>query len=173
LEYNDIRQAIDLLTTVQDPKQWKTARAMVQLLALPLDILLAFRQKSGNNAVISGRKAWNIFDIEGWEVCVGRDAKGNAELLRTSHKNDIWMHARSHSGSHVVIRSAGRAVPRDVLIQAARLAALNSKGKGEEVCAILYTQRKFVRAIKGGPPGKVKLDREEVIFSHRNDPAPT
>lgn len=173
LEQKGLQQAICLLSTVRDPKQWRPVSAQVQLLTLPPDILSAFKQKPKTEPTNPGRKAWSVFSIESWEIWVGRDGKGNAELLRKSHKNDIWMHARGHSGSHILIRSAGRPVPQDVMLQAARLAALHSKGRGEEVCAISCTQRKFVRAIKGGPPGKVILDREEVIFSHRDDPAPS
>ncbi|MFZ9938788.1 MAG: NFACT RNA binding domain-containing protein [Bacteroidia bacterium] len=172
-EHNDLKQAIDLLTLATDQKQWRKISAQVQGLTLPQDVLLFFKQKAKKETSSIGRKAWAVFDIDSWEVWQGRDARANAELLRMAHKNDIWMHARGHAGSHVLIRSAGRPVPQNVLLQAARLAALNSKGRGEEVCAISYTQRKFVRSIKGGPPGKVVLDREEVIFSHRSDPAPS
>jgi len=173
LEYSHIQQAIELLVGVNDPKQWRKMGIKMNALKLPYEVLVAFRQKSKTETEAAARKAWLSYTVDGWEVWVGRDAQGNAELLRQAHKNDIWLHARGYAGSHVLIRSAGKVVSQELMRQAARLAAMHSKGRGEEVCAVSFTQRKYVRPVKGGPPGKVILDREEVIFSHRSDAAPS
>jgi len=180
-DLSNLKQALDLLSEVNDPKRWRQMGTKLRNLTLPPNILLAFGQKSSSSTARRrpastepthlARKLWYVHLIDAWEVWVGRDAQGNTELLRQAHKNDIWMHARGHSGSHVLIRSAGKPVPADVMLQAARLAARHSKGRGEEVCAVSHTQRKFVTPVKGGPAGKVRLDREEVIFSRRSDVA--
>ena len=178
-----VRAALERMSAATDPRAWKEVGPYLRKLPLPPEILAALGSKN-ENAVRPGasgaradetgaavRKAWHTHLIDGWEIWVGRDAAGNAELLRQAHKNDIWLHARGHSGSHVLIRCAGKSVPAPVMQKAAYLAARHSRGRGEEVCAVSHTRRKFVRPLKGGAPGKVHIDREEVIFSHPGDDA--
>jgi len=59
---------------------------------------------------------------------------------------------------------AGKTVPKPVLERAAELAAWFSKGKTETLCPVIYTPKKFVRKVKGGKPGQVMVDKEEVIM---------
>lgn len=111
-------------------------------------------------------------EIEGFEVWLGKNAKQNDELLRTVHKDDIWLHARNYSGSHVVIRTAGRKVPQPVLERAASWAAWMSKGKTEQWCSVMYTLRKFVRKPKGAATGAVLVEKESTILVQPS-PLPT
>ena len=104
-------------------------------------------------------------EILGYEVYVGKSAQSNDELLRHAGKEDIWLHARGVSGSHVIIRRKGKLlVPKDVIEKAAQIAAWNSKGKNATLCPVIYTPRKFVRKPKGAAPGAVLCDREEVVM---------
>jgi predicted ribosome quality control (RQC) complex YloA/Tae2 family protein len=108
--------------------------------------------------------------MSGLEIWMGKNGKQNDELLRQVHKDDIWLHARNHSGSHVVIRSAGKKVPQPVLEAAACWAAWHSKGKTENLCAVMYTQRKFVRKPKGALPGAVIVEKESTLLVHPSPP---
>lgn len=108
--------------------------------------------------------------ISGLEIWMGKNAKQNDELLRQVHKDDIWLHARNYSGSHVVIRSAGKKVPQPVLEAAACWAAWHSKGKVENLCAVMYTQRKFVRKPKGALAGAVVVEKESTLLVHPSPP---
>lgn len=108
--------------------------------------------------------------MSGLEIWMGKNGKQNDELLRQVHKDDIWLHARNHSGSHVVIRSAGKKVPQPVLEVAACWAAWHSKGKTENLCAVMYTQRKFVRKPKGALPGAVIVEKESTLLVHPSPP---
>jgi predicted ribosome quality control (RQC) complex YloA/Tae2 family protein len=103
----------------------------------------------------------------GWEARVGRGAKDNQELTtRHASPHDYWLHARGVSGSHVVLRRPSRdaKVPRPVLEAAAGLAAWFSKARSQALVPVSYTERKYVRPVKGGPPGLVRLEREEVVM---------
>jgi len=104
--------------------------------------------------------------IDGYKVWVGRNAKANDELtLKYAHKEDLWLHAKDVSGSHVIIKvQPGKAVPNGVLEKAAQVAAWHSKGKNNSLCPVIYTPKKFVRKPKGLPPGAVRVDREAVIM---------
>ncbi|MGB3465496.1 MAG: NFACT RNA binding domain-containing protein, partial [Cyclobacteriaceae bacterium] len=99
-------------------------------------------------------------------IWIGRNAKNNDELTQKhTHKNDLWLHAKDVSGSHVVIKQNGKEdFPADIIEKAARLAAWYSKRKNDSVCPVLYTPRKYVRKPKGMLPGQVIVDREQVVL---------
>ena len=100
-----------------------------------------------------------------YEILIGKSAQSNDELLRYADKEDVWLHARGVSGSHVIIRKKGKLpVPKEVIARAAQLAAWYSKGKNASLLPVIYTLRKFVRKPKGAAPGAVVCDREEVIM---------
>ncbi|MBT8327284.1 MAG: DUF814 domain-containing protein [Bacteroidia bacterium] len=104
--------------------------------------------------------------LDGYEIRIGRGAKDNDELLRSyTSKNDIWLHAKNVSGSHVIIRNPSKKEVSMTLIEkAAQIAAYYSKAKTESLAVVMYTERKFVRKPKGATPGLVKVDKEETIL---------
>ncbi|SDD10713.1 Predicted component of the ribosome quality control (RQC) complex, YloA/Tae2 family, contains fibronectin-binding (FbpA) and DUF814 domains [Algoriphagus faecimaris] len=106
------------------------------------------------------------FEIEGFAVWVGKSAKDNDEMLRNfTHKDDIWLHARQVTGSHVIIRKKGNLKISDrVLERAAALAAFYSKLKTESLAPVIFTEAKYVRKVKGAAPGSVMVDRESVVM---------
>ena len=95
----------------------------------------------------------------------GKNAKNNDLLtLKYAKKQDIWLHARDVSGSHVIIRNPqNRTVPAFVIEKAASLAAYFSKRQTESLCPVIVTSKKFVRKTKDLLPGMVIVDREEEV----------
>lgn len=106
------------------------------------------------------------FTIQGFEVWVGKSAANNDQLTqRFAHKNDLWLHAKDVSGSHVVVKhQSGTSFPQHVLEKAAQLAAYYSKLKGSDWVPVSYTLKKYVRKPKGAAPGAVVVDKEKVIL---------
>ena len=101
---------------------------------------------------------------EGPIILVGRSARQNHQVtFRRAGPDDLWLHAVDVPGSHVVILSGGRPVSEAVLLQAAQLAAQHSAAQGEAGVLVAYTQRRYVRPIRGGRPGMVTYRREETI----------
>lgn len=103
----------------------------------------------------------------GWEARVGKNARSNAELTtRHAGPHDLWLHARGVPGSHVVLRRPNRTATPDrrVVEAAASLAAHFSQAKTQALVPVQMTERKFVRPIKGGAPGAVRVEREEVLM---------
>lgn len=100
-------------------------------------------------------------------IFVGRNSKNNDELTTGFAKqNDYWFHARSVSGSHVVLRwdkSFGE-VQKSILEKAASVAAYYSKAKTSGLVPVSYTQKKYVIKRKGMEPGKVALLKEKVLI---------
>ncbi len=102
--------------------------------------------------------------IGDYEVWIGKNAKSNDKILALSHKEDIWMHARGTSGSHVLIRMGGDSGwPGSPLIrQAASFAAAYSRQAGSSMVPVMIAKRKHVRKPKGASPGQVTVTREKV-----------
>ncbi|MBA4158945.1 MAG: DUF814 domain-containing protein [Gemmatimonadetes bacterium] len=103
----------------------------------------------------------------GLEVRVGRSSKDNDRLtFGFSSPGDIWLHARSVPGSHVILRwpdPEGNPPARD-LEEAAGLAALFSKSRTSGLVAVDWTRRKYVRKPRGAPPGAVIPQRVKTVF---------
>lgn len=106
------------------------------------------------------------FAAEGFDILVGKSSKANDEMLRRyAWKDDLWLHAKGVSGSHVVVKHrAGAVFPKSVIERAASLAAYYSKSRTESLCPVIYTPVKFVRKVKGSAPGAVMVDREKVLM---------
>ncbi|MCH6576005.1 MAG: DUF814 domain-containing protein, partial [Bacteroidetes bacterium] len=102
-----------------------------------------------------------------YNVYVGKDSKNN-DLLTTrfAKQNDFWFHARSVSGSHVVLRveNTKEVIPKSVLKKVAALAAYHSKAKTAGIVPVTYTYKKYVIKKKGYPVGTVHLLREDVLL---------
>lgn len=104
---------------------------------------------------------------EKYHVFVGKDSKNN-DLLTTkfAKQNDYWFHARSVSGSHVVLRieNTKESVPKEILRKAASLAAYHSKAKTAGLVPVSYCLKKYVVKKKGSPAGQVFLLKEASII---------
>ncbi|OGU43815.1 MAG: hypothetical protein A2000_05205, partial [Ignavibacteria bacterium GWB2_36_8] len=102
-----------------------------------------------------------------YHVFVGKDSKTNDLLtLKFAKQNDYWFHARSVSGSHVILRNENpkEGVPKNILKLVASIAAYHSKAKTAGMVPVSYTQKKYVVKKKGMEPGKVALLKEEVLI---------
>jgi predicted ribosome quality control (RQC) complex YloA/Tae2 family protein len=100
-----------------------------------------------------------------YEIWIGKNAKSNDEMLRLTHKDDIWLHARDTPGSHVIIKNKkGKTTPKPVLERAAQWAAFYSKAKNDSLCPVMVTERKYVRKIKNTPAGQVRVEKEKTIL---------
>ncbi|MEP2024304.1 MAG: NFACT RNA binding domain-containing protein [Reichenbachiella sp.] len=106
------------------------------------------------------------FEIHGFQVLAGKNAKNNDLLTQKfARKDDLWLHARDVSGSHVIIRNPnGLNIPNHVIEKVAQLAAWHSKRKSDTLCPVIYTPKKFVRKPKGALPGQVLLSKEQVVL---------
>ena len=127
----------------------------------------ALAQFTRPEAVGEERLPYRRFEIDGWEIRVGKNAKSNATLTtKLSGPHDLWLHARGVPGSHVVIRRPNKTtqVPRPIIEAAAQIAAYFSDARTQPLAPVIVTERKYVRPVKGGPPGLVRVDREDVVM---------
>ncbi len=119
----------------------------------------------GNKAIEAGDLFKKII-FQNYTILVGRNAKNNDVLTKQyAAKDDLWLHARDVSGSHVVIKyQAGKVFPQPVIERAAELAAYYSKRRTDSLCPVIVIPKKFVRKPKGAPDGAVFLDKETVVM---------
>jgi predicted ribosome quality control (RQC) complex YloA/Tae2 family protein len=102
-----------------------------------------------------------------YDVFVGKDSTNNDLLtMKFAKQNDYWFHARSVPGSHVVLKvvNTKEPVPKNILKNAAAIAAYHSKAKTSGLAPVSYTFKKYVTKKKGMEPGKVALLKEEVLL---------
>ena len=64
----------------------------------------------------------------------------------------------------VVRQRPGQNFPNHIIEKAAALAAANSKRKTDSLCPVIYTQKKYVRKMKGSPAGQVIVEKEDVVM---------
>jgi predicted ribosome quality control (RQC) complex YloA/Tae2 family protein len=101
---------------------------------------------------------------DGLLILVGKNSRQNHEItFRRAAPDDLWLHVRGAPGAHVIIKSGGREVPEATLRQAAQLAAYYSQVRGSARVAVDYTERRYVRPIKGAGPGLVTYTQEKTI----------
>jgi predicted ribosome quality control (RQC) complex YloA/Tae2 family protein len=93
----------------------------------------------------------------GARIYVGRSPRENAEVtFRIARPDDLWFHARSVPGAHVVLQPPDGRVAEDAdLDAAANLAAAHSRARAAGRVEIDYTERKHVRKQRDAPAGLV------------------
>jgi predicted ribosome quality control (RQC) complex YloA/Tae2 family protein len=114
----------------------------------------------------AGPEPRRFVSSEGLPILVGRDNEGNDYLtLHLARSEDLWLHAEGFPGSHVVVRLHGRTggVPRQTLVEAAKLAAYYSQARTHGKVAVSYTLKKHVRKPRKSPPGLVTIAHEKSI----------
>lgn len=103
------------------------------------------------------------FTSHGFRIYAGRNARENDTLLRRWVRgNDWWLHARDYPGGHIFVKNQkGKSVPLEVLLDAGNLAINYCKAKSSGKGEVYYTQVKYLRRVKNGPPGKVIPTQEK------------
>lgn len=124
------------------------------------------KQMKGKPVPPGGGVPLHVQSREGFTLLIGKNSRQNEEVtFHQATSNDLWLHARGVSGAHVIIKSAGREVPRSTIDQAASLAAYYSEARGTTSAPVDYTLQRHVRHMKGGGPGMVIYEREHTIYA--------
>ena len=85
--------------------------------------------------------------------------------IKFANKNDIWFHTQKIHGSHVLLRNPeNKEVSEEILIQCAKLAKENSKGKMSSNVPVDYCKAKYVKKPSGAKPGFVIYTNYNTIF---------
>ncbi|MEE8815661.1 MAG: NFACT RNA binding domain-containing protein [Lachnospiraceae bacterium] len=156
-ELEGIRHALDLATTEGDLKQ---IRSEMQ------DVGFVHKKQDKNDRRTSGKtapsKPLHFVSTNGFDLFVGKNNTQNDDLtFHFSSPSDIWFHANDMPGSHVILRTAGKAfedIPDADFEDAARLAAYYSSGARNNPggrIEVDYLERRGVKKPSGARPGFV------------------
>ncbi|MFQ3550251.1 MAG: NFACT family protein [Armatimonadota bacterium] len=103
---------LESLTTAEDVK--KLRKELISNGLLKQEIV----QEKSSEQVFGGERIRRYTTPDGWEILYGETAKANDYLTQKVAKpNDMWLHSRSITGAHVVIRTQGKKqdIPKTVL----------------------------------------------------------
>ena len=142
-----------------------------------IEDILSVRENAENAGLIKKRRSkqakhkrkdkpsrpMRYISSDGFVIMVGRNSKQNEEILRSSNGEDIWLHAKGIPASHVLIKTDGKEVPENTLIQAAKLACYYSKNRGSAT-EIDYCLRKYVKKIPSSALAHVSFTNNKTIF---------
>ncbi|MCC3152063.1 NFACT RNA binding domain-containing protein [Hymenobacter sp. BT770] len=166
------RREAEALTALERLEELETQPNLAELRGLR-----AWRKQHGLDPTPAAAKAatelpFKVFEDRGFTILVGRNAVNNDLLTQKyAHKDDLWLHAKDVTGSHVVIRHrAGQPVPEPVVEHAAQLAGWYSRRQHDTLCPVTVTPKKFVRKPKGALPGQVVVERERVVLVKPGNP---
>lgn len=102
---------------------------------------------------------------EGYRIIVGKNNMQNDYITTTlASKGDMWFHTKGIHGSHVVVMCGGEPISDETVLQAARLAALNSKAAGSSNVPVDYTPVKYVKKPNGAKAGMVIYTTNKTVF---------
>ncbi len=88
------------------------------------------------------------FEISGFKVMVGKNQKGNSELLKEAKAEDLWFHIKDIPSSHLIIRDNKQKITQQVIDEAARVCVQFSSDKVGRFL-VDYTKRRNVRIQEG------------------------
>ena len=166
------RRETEAFTALERLEELDTVPALAELRSLRV-----WRKQHGLDPTPAAAKAttelpFKVFEDRGFTILVGRNAANNDLLTQKyAHKDDLWLHAKDVTGSHVVIRHrAGQPVPEPVVEHAAQLAGWYSRRQHDSLCPVTVTPKKFVRKPKGALPGQVVVERERVVLVKPGNP---
>lgn len=113
----------------------------------------------------SGQSApLKVVTKDGFVIWIGRNGRQNEQVtFGKGGGQDLWLHARSVPGSHVVIKFDGRNIPTSVINQAASIAAFYSAKRGDARVEVDVTRCLYVKKIKGAGQGMVTYKNEETL----------
>jgi predicted ribosome quality control (RQC) complex YloA/Tae2 family protein len=165
-EANALRYALFQAEQAADPDALQRLHADAKAHGWLRETITLSPTKRAEKDPLEGHKIRTHLSPDGYQVLVGENAAANDFLLtRIAKPNDWWLHVRTGTGAHVIIRTENQPhrVPRSTLEFAARLAAQHSADKHARVVEVDYTLRKYVRKPKGAPQGFALYTHEKTL----------
>ena len=127
------------------------------------------KQKRRGAQQQTARLPYRVFwSAHGEKIWLGKGGMDNhLTSFQAARGQDLWVHTRDVPGAHVIIPLPHRGhVPQyETILDAAALAVHHSKQRGEESVELYFTERKHIRPVPGGPPGKVMVASSKTIIA--------
>ena len=127
------------------------------------------KQQPRTKQVETKRLPYRIFwSAVGEILWLGRGGQDNhLTTFQSARGQDLWVHTRDVPGAHVIIplKHRGHIPHHETILDAAALSVHHSKQRDEEGVALYFTERKHIRPVPGGPPGKVMVASSKTIIA--------
>lgn len=106
------------------------------------------------------RDVARFMSSDGFVLLRGKNSKGNQALLKIGSAHDYWLHAEDGPSAHLLIRRSHTAedIPERTLMEAAALVGEKSWQRADARARVMVALLRNVHAIKGAPPGTVRVD---------------
>ena len=105
-------------------------------------------KKLQNKKAAKQNDAIEVFWIEGYKVQLGKNEKGNVELLKNARAKDIWLHMKERPSAHVIITTDKQNLPQNIIIAAAKL-CIEFSTTSKDRFLVDYTPRREVTIQNG------------------------
>lgn len=130
---------------------------------------LGYISRRGSQAKKRGAeksKPIHFVSSDGFDIYVGRNNTQNDRLtLKFANTSDMWFHTKDIHGSHVIIKlGIDKDVPKNTILEAARLAAYYSQARDSAQVPVDYTQIKNVKKPNGARPGMVIYEGYNTVY---------
>lgn len=150
----------DQLYYVGECKTGKDAEEIIQLLTEQ-----GYIKNSQNKKTQPVSTPHHFISSDGFDIYVGKNDKQNEYLThKFAKKQDIWLHTKTIAGSHVIIKTNSKQVPKNTILQAAQLSAFFSKARNSQNVPVDYTNISYVRKIRNAPLGKVTYTNYTTLY---------
>ncbi len=101
----------------------------------------------------------HFISSDGYEIFLGKNNYQNEYVtFRLAEGGDLWFHGKNIPGSHVIVKTGGKALselPDRLFVEAASLAAWFSSRRTDSKVEVDYTFRKNLKKVPNGAPGFV------------------
>ena len=119
----------------------------VQVATEPSKIALLFPKKEQSKK-IKVNDSIETFLIEGYKVSLGKNEKGNIDVLKNARARDIWLHLKDRPSCHVIIGTDKQNLPMHIIESAARL-CVDFTTTSKDRYLVDYTPRREVTIQSG------------------------
>ncbi len=107
---------------------------------------------------------------DGSIIYAGKNNKQNDILtLKMAEDDDKWLHTKDIHGTHVVIKTNKKEPSEQTLLEAATIAAYNSKARHSQNVPVDYTKVQYVKKPSGAKPGMVIYTHQKTLFVTPNE----
>ena len=157
------REEISYLESVAHPLENSTTLADIDEIRTELIAGNYLKDAKKRSALSKKPQPLKFIAPDGTEILVGKNNTQNDRLtFKIAAPDDIWLHTKDITGSHVIIRSSN--VSDETLLLAAELAAHFSKAKNSSNVPVDYVQCKFVKKPSGAKPGFVIFTNQRTLY---------
>ncbi|RKV25058.1 hypothetical protein DD741_07320 [Helicobacter pylori] len=109
-----------------------------------LEMFMPFK----NSKIKRPMNGYEVLYYKDFKIGLGKNQKENIKLLQDARANDLWMHVRNIPGSHLIV-FCQKNTPKDEIIMELAKMLIKMQKDAFNGYEIDYTQRKFVKIIKG------------------------